>query len=167
MRGGEGDHLVMDASSMDVTSGDGTLVGPLLGPADSAVGGARRSARRVRTRNTGRRNGGVGRNGGGGRVRRAIFSEGDNIGTRNSESIEFVGIDVGPLNAIVHSREAGEIAGGRLVSASVLHVDLTMEEISLSHWSANRTQKEYIHATWIVLGISNRVKCNDLIANQL
>jgi hypothetical protein len=134
---------VLSASSVGVTSGERPLVGPPLGPADSGTGGIRRgtsgirrSARRVGTR------GGVGstpedETGGGrrsgSRVGRATVGEADEFGTSNNESIEGVGPDVGPLEAGVHSREAGEIAGGWLVGASVLHVDLTMEEISLSH----------------------------------
>lgn len=41
---------------------------------------------------------------------RAIISEADNFGTSNNESIEGVGPDVGPLETIVHSGEAREIA---------------------------------------------------------
>ena len=56
----------------------------------------------------------------------AIIGEADNIGTSNNESVEVVGIDVRPLESVVHSGETGEIAGGWLISASILHVDLTV-----------------------------------------
>ena len=122
-------------SSVDVTSGNRTLVG-LPGPADTGTGGVRRSARGMGTRGgrggngRGRRNG---RRVGRAIVRRAIISEADNLGTSNNESIEGIGPDVGPFESIVHSREAGEIAGGWFVSASILYIDLAAEGISLNH----------------------------------
>ena len=162
-------------SSIDVTSGEGPLINPLLGPADSGTGGVRRGARGLGT-SGGRRAVGVRGNAGGGnrrgrrsrrRVWRASVGEADNLGTSNNESIKGIDPDVGPLESVVHSGEAGELAGGWLVGASVLHVDLTVKEISLSHRNTNRIQKEHIHAAWVVLGLSGAVKCNDLIANQL
>jgi len=138
-----------DASSVNVTSGDRLLVGPPC-PAETGTGGVRRSACGFGTRD-GRRTAGNAGGGNGGRsgrgFRRGIISEADNVGTSNNESIEGIGPDVWPLESVVHSREAGEIAGGWLVGASVHHVDL--------------------NAAWVVLGLSGRVKCNDLIANQV
>ena len=114
--------------------------------------GVRWSARRVRrsARGLGTRGGssavGVrwnarGRNRGGGRsgkrVGRVTAGEADNLGTGNNEPIKGVDPDVGPRESVVHSREAGELAGRWLVGASVHHVDLTMEEISLSHRNTN------------------------------
>ena len=121
--------------------------------------GVRRSAREVRwgargvrrsTRGLGTRGGSSavrvrwnarGGNRGGGRSRRrvgrATVGEADNLGTSNNESIKGVDPDVGPRKSIVHSREAGELARRWLVGASVHHVDLTMEEISLSHRDTN------------------------------
>jgi len=126
-------RLVVDASSEDVTTGDRTLVEPLLllGHADAGVRGVRRSVRRVcrsgrggRTRDGRIRVVGVGGNAGGGRgsrVGRAVISEADDLGTRNDESIEGVGIDIRPLEPVVHPGEAGEfrwrMAGRRLHSS--------------------------------------------------
>jgi len=124
---------VVDASSAKVTSGDRTLGGPLLrSPADAGAGRDRWSARGGRTRGGGIRTAGVGGNAGGrrrigSRVGRAAVSEADDLGTSNDESIEGVGPDIGPLEPVVHSGEAGEFAGGWLVGASVLHIDLTVE----------------------------------------
>ena len=139
---------MVDASSVDVTSGERPLVGPPLGPADTSTGGVRRSARGLGTRD-GRRTVGVGGNAGGGArggsgrrvgraiIRRSIFSEADNLGTNNNESIDLVGPDVGPFESVVHSGQGGELAGGWLIGASVHDVDLTMEGIYLSHRSTN------------------------------
>ena len=124
----------------------------LLGLASTGTGGVRRSARGVRrgARGLGTRGGrravGVRWNAGGGnrrggrsgrRVGRVTPGEADNLGTGNNESIKGVGPDVGPLESVVHSREASEIAGRWLAGASVYHVDLTMEEISLSRRNTN------------------------------
>jgi len=135
------DRLVTDAPSVIVIAGDRTLVGPLLGPAYSGAGRDCWSARRVRARagGTGGRSGG--------RTRRGIVRKVDNRGTGNDKSSEVIGVDVWPLDASVHSGKGGKFAGGRLVCSSVLHVDL--------------------NAAWIVLGCSDRMKCNDLIANQV
>jgi len=143
MQGGLCDRLVTDAPSVIVIAGDRTLVGPLLGPAYTGAGRDCWSARRVRARGSGRGTGGRS----GGRTRRAILSKADNIGTGNDKSSEVIGVDVWPLDASVHSGKGGEFAGGRLVCSSVLHVDL--------------------NAAWIILGCSDRMKCNDLIANQV
>jgi len=139
---------VGDASSVDVTSGDRALVGPLLRrPADGGVGGVRRSARGMRTRGGRGRTAGALRNArGGSRIGRATVGKAGNLWTSNNESIDVVGPDVRPRESVVHSGEGGEFAGGCLISASVLHIDLD--------------------AAWIVLGL-DRVKCNDLIANQV
>jgi hypothetical protein len=153
---------VVGASSVDMTSGGGTLVRPLpLRPADAGVGGVRRSTRGVRSGAGRRRN-----VGGGSRVGRFIIGKADNLGTSNNKSIEGVGPDVGPLESIVHSGETGEIIGGWLVSASVLHVDLAVDGISLRHWDTNRSSKGHLHAAWVVLGCGG-VKGNDLVADQL
>jgi hypothetical protein len=90
--------------------------------------------------------GGNGRRGGT-RTRRATVSKGDNIGPGDNESIEIIGVDVWPDGFSVHSRQGGEFAGGWLVCSSVLHVDL--------------------NAAWIVLGLSDGMKCNDLVAKQV
>ena len=134
---------MVDASSVNVTSGERPLVGPPLGPADTSTGGVRRSARGLGTRDR-RRTVGVGGNAGGARggsgraiVRRSIFSEADNIGTSDNESIDIVGPDVGPFESVVHSREGGELAGGWLIGASVHDVDLTVGGIYLSDRSTN------------------------------
>ena len=118
---------MVGVSPMDATSGEGPLLGPPLGPADSGTGGVRRSARGLGTRGG---NGGGGRSGR--RVGRTSVGEADNLGTRNNESIKALGPDVGPLESVVHSREAGELFGGWFVGASVLHVDLAVKEISES-----------------------------------
>jgi len=135
---------VMGVSSMDMTSGEGPLLGPPPGPADGGTGGVRRSARRLGTRDGrravgGRGNAGGNRRGGrsGRRVGRASVGEADNLGTSNNESVKGIGPDVGPLVSVVHSREAGELAGGWFLGASVLHVDLAVKEISLSHRNTN------------------------------
>ena len=127
-----------DASSADVTNGDRALAGPLLRrPADGGVGGVCRSARGIRTRGGRGRSAGALRNGrGGSRIGRAAgratVGEADNLWTGNNESIDVVGPDVGPRESVVHSREGGEFAGGCLISASVLHIDLAVEGIPLS-----------------------------------
>ena len=126
---------MVDASSVDVTSRERTLVGPLLCPADAGIGGVRRSACGVRTVGVGRNAGRGGRRGS--RVGRATISKADDLGTSDDESVEFVGPNVGPVVSVVHSGEAGELAGGWLVSASVLHINLTVEGISLSHRNTN------------------------------
>jgi len=147
------DRLVTEAASVDVTTGDRTLIGLLLGPAYTGAGRDCWSARRARARDCGRRTVGVvgtaGGNGGrsSGRTRRATVSKADNTGTGGNISAEVIGVDVWPLGSIVHSRKGGELVGGRLVCSSVLHVDL--------------------NAAWIILGRSDRMKCNDLIANQI
>ena len=130
---------------MDVTSGEGPLLGPLLGLADSGNGRVHWSARGLGISGGGRAvgvrgNAGGGNRGGGRsgrRVGRVSAGEADNLGTSNNESIKGIGPDVGPLESVVHSREAGELVGGWLVGASALHVDLTVKEISLSHWNTN------------------------------
>jgi len=67
-----------------------------------------------------------------------MISKADNLGTSNNESIGRVAPDVlGPREFIVHSGETDDIVGGWLVSASVLHVDLAVDKISLSHWNTN------------------------------
>ena len=123
-----------DAPSVDVTSGDRALAGPLLRrPADGGVGGVRRSARGIRTRDGRGRTAGALRNArGGSRIGRATVGEADNLWTSNNESIDVVGPDVGPRESVVHSGEGGEFAGGCLISASVLHIDLAVEGIPLS-----------------------------------
>jgi hypothetical protein len=88
-----------------------------------------------------------GRRESGNRIGRATISKADDFGTSNDESIQGVGPDVGPLESVVHSGEAGEFAGGRLIGASVLHINL--------------------NAAWVILGLSGRVKGHDLIANQV
>lgn len=120
---------------MNVTTGDRTLIGLPLGPTHTAAGRDCWSARRVRARDGGRRTvsvvgnaGGTGRRGGG-RTRRAIVSGAENTGARESKCIEVVGVDVWPLDSIVHSRQGREFAGGRPVCSSVLHVDLTTKKI--------------------------------------
>jgi len=152
---------MVDASPVDLTSGDRTLVGPSPGPTDTSVGGARRSARRVRAGRSGRRTVGAGGSAVGGhrggrgsgrrrrrrgkrgrRTRRTIISETNNPRSSNNESVERVGPDVGELVIVVHSREAGEIFGGWLVSTSVLHIDLTVKDISFSDQNVDRIQKE-------------------------
>jgi hypothetical protein len=65
----------------------------------------------------------------GSRVGRAVIGKADNLWAGNNETIEGISPDVGPFETIVHSRQGSELAGGRRVSASVLHVDLTMEVI--------------------------------------
>lgn len=157
-------HLVVAAPPVDVTSGERTLVRPLFSPADAGTRGVRRSARGVRTV-------GVGGNTGGWRKRgswvgRATISKANDLGTGNDESVDVIGPDVGPLEPIVHSGEGGELAGGWLISASVLHVNLTRRDL-LSHRNTNWSPKIYIHAAWIVLGLSYGVKSDDLVANQL
>jgi len=132
----------MGVSSVDVTSGNRSLV-RLLRPADTGVAGVRRSGRGGRTGDSG--GGRKGRNRS--RVGRTVIGKAGNLGASNDEPIEGVGPDVGPLEPVVHPREAGELAGGWLVSASVLHIDL--------------------NAAWVVLGLSGRVKSNNLIANQV
>jgi len=106
---------MVDASPAKVTSGDRTLVGPLLrSPADAGAGGDRWGACGGRTRDCGIRiTRAVGDAGGGGgsRVGRTTISKADDLGTGNGESIEGVGPDVGPLESGIHSREAGEFAG--------------------------------------------------------
>ena len=123
---------MVGASSVHVTGAERTLVGPLLrSPADGSAGGDRWGARGgrtsdgwIRTLRVGGNAGGGGRTGG--RVGRATFGKTDDLGTSNNESVERVGPDVGPLESVVHSREAGEFVRGWLVSASVLHVNLTV-----------------------------------------
>jgi len=142
----------VNASSVDVTSGDRTLVGPLLlgGPADAGIGRIRRTARGVRTRDGRRGAAGVEGDAGGRsgrRIGRTTVSKADDFWTSNSKSGERISPDVGPLESIIHSGEGGEIAGRWLVSASVLHVNL--------------------NATRIILGLSGRVEGNDLITNQV
>ena len=61
------------------------------------------------------------------RVGRTIIGEAHNFGTSNNERIEIVDIDVRPLKSVVHSGEGGEIAGGRLVGASVPQINLATE----------------------------------------
>jgi hypothetical protein len=108
---------MVDASSAKVTSGDSSLVGPLLrSPADPGAGRNRWGARGRRTRDGGIRTARVvwdagGRRRSGGRVGRATIGKADDFGTSNDESIEGVGPDVGPLDPGIHSREAGEFAG--------------------------------------------------------
>jgi len=149
MIGSEWPPLV-DASSVDMATGDRTLVGPpLRSHADAGAGGVRRNVRGVGTRGRRRRAVGEGRNVGGrrrSRIGRTTLSKTNNLGTGDNESIEGVGPDIGPLESIVHSGETGEIAGRWLVSASVVYVNL--------------------NAAWVVLGY-NRMKGNDLIANQV
>jgi len=107
---------VVDASSVEVTRGDRTLVGPLLrSSADAGIGGRRWSARGGRARDGGIRTavagGNTGRGGRGGRVGRATLSKADDLGTSDDESIEGVCPDVGPLESGIHSREGSEFAG--------------------------------------------------------
>lgn len=88
-----------------------------------------------------------GRRSGRSRVRRVVVREADNFGASNDESIEIVGVNVGERISIVHSRETGEFAGGWLVSASVLNVNLD--------------------AAWVVLGRADGMESNNFIANQV
>ena len=128
---------MVDGSSEEVAAGGRTLVvGPLLSsPADAGVGGVRWNGCGGRTRN-GRRvaAGAVVGNARRGRSRRrvgrATLSKADDLWTSNDKSIEFVSVNVGPDISVVHSGESGEIVGGWLVGASVLHVDLAVEEDS-------------------------------------
>lgn len=106
---------MVDASSVDVTGGERTPSGNVpLSPAGAGAGGICRSARGVEWRGGGRRTVGVGENAGGNRggrtrtrVGRIIIGEANNFGTSNNESIEVVGIDVRPLESVVHPGEAG------------------------------------------------------------
>ena len=89
------DRLVMSAPSVKVTTEDRTLIGCLLlGPTHNGRGC--RSARSGRTRG-------------------AIVSEGGNIRTGGNKSIDIIGVDVWPLDSVIHSRQGGDFAGGRLV----------------------------------------------------
>jgi len=131
------------ASPVNVTSGDRTLVGPLLrSSADAGACGARRSASGVRTRDGRRRTVGVGwstggirrhrgRRRGGIRIGGTTVSKADNLGASNDESIKGVGPYIRPLESIIHSGEGGEFAGGWAVSTSILHVDLNATRVVL------------------------------------
>ena len=81
------------------------------------MGGTRRRTAVRRTRRSGSR------------VGRAIIGKADNLWAGNNETIGGISPDVEPFVTIVHSRQGGELAGGWRVSASVLHVDLTVEVI--------------------------------------
>ena len=121
---------------MDVTGRDRTLFGRVpLCPAGDRATGFLRSARGVGVRESGGRTVEVVGNAGGnlrrGRVGSSIIGEVDDIWTSNNKSVERVHVDVRPLVSVVHSGDAGKIAGGWLVSASVLHINLTTEESSL------------------------------------
>lgn len=162
-----------EASSMDAPgAGERTLFGRVP-PGPARASGLRRSAHRIGRRDGRRRAEGVvniaGGNRGGGRSRvgRGIVGEADDIGTSNNESIEIIVVDVRPLESVIHSGEAGEIARGWLISASILHVDLTMGESPLSHRMECELKAGYIHAARVVLGVVDGMKGNDLIANQL
>ena len=124
---------MVEASSVDVTGSERTLFGCVpLRPAGDRATGFLRAARGVGARGSGGRTVGVAGNAGGnlrrGRVGRSIIGEADDIWTSNNESVERIRVDVRPLVSVVHSGEAGKIAGGWFVSASVLHIDLTTEE---------------------------------------
>jgi hypothetical protein len=114
---------VFGASSVEMTGGERTLLGSaLLSPASLGAAGRRWAGRGLGARSGGRRS----------RVGRIVFGKADNVGTSNNKSTEVVSVDVGPFVSVIHSRNAGELAGGWLISASVLHVDLTTEGGTLS-----------------------------------
>ena len=166
---------------MGVTARERAL---LLSP--TGASGVRRSARRIgrgdgRRRSEGvggnaggrrgrRRTEGIGRNAGGqrgrrNRVGRTAVGEADEVGTRNSKSSKITGIDVRPLDSVVHPGEACEIIGGWLIGAPILYIDLTTGKlIELKRYEL---KMEYVHATRVILGLPSRMKGNELIANQL
>jgi hypothetical protein len=119
---------VFEASSIDVTGGERTLFDRIsLSPAGTRAGRFRRRVRGIRARGRGRRSAGnFGGKRGRRRIGRTIIGEADDIWSSNNKSIEVIGVDVWPIVSFVHSREASEIAGGWLISASILHIHLTV-----------------------------------------
>jgi hypothetical protein len=131
------------------------------------AGGQRGGTRGQRGGTGGQRGGTGGQRGGRNRAGRTTVGEAGDIWTRNDEPVKSLIIDVRPLNSVVHSGEAGEIAGGWLVGASIQNIDLTTVR---GHHIESKEQElkiGYIHATWVVLRLPRGMKGNDLIANQL
>jgi len=139
--------LMAEASSTHARVEERTLFCVLV-----PLAGAR--ARRVWARD-GRRRTVRARGGRRSRAGTVIIGEADDIGTSNNESVEIIVIDIRPTESVVHSWEAGEVAGGWLASATFLQVNLTIGENSLSQKNRNRKFNTYTQPGkywgWLIL----------------